>query len=92
VFDGHFPGAPILPGVAQLDWAITWGREVFPAMPRRFARVDALKFQQVIPPGTPIELALDWSAGRATLGFRYTSAAGAHASGKVVFEEVADAR
>jgi 3-hydroxymyristoyl/3-hydroxydecanoyl-(acyl carrier protein) dehydratase len=87
VFDGHFPGAPILPGVAQLDWAINWGREAFPAMPPHFTRVDALKFQQVVPPGTALELALDWSAERATLGFRYHSAAGQHASGKVLFTE-----
>src|SRR5690606_37926347 len=26
VFDGHFPGYPILPGVAQLDWAVRFGR------------------------------------------------------------------
>ena len=85
VFDGHFPGAPILPGVAQLDWAIRWGREAFASIPARFVRVDALKFQQVVPPGTAVELALDWSAERQTLAFRYTSAAGVHASGKVVF-------
>lgn len=85
VFDGHFPGAPILPGVAQLDWAIAWGREAFPALPPRFTRVDALKFQQVVPPGTALALALDWSPERGTLGFRYTSPAGVHASGKVVF-------
>jgi len=85
VFDGHFPGNPILPGVAQLDWAIGWGREAF-QVPGHFARIDALKFQQVVPPGTLLELALDWSAERGTLGFRYTSAAGVHASGKVVFD------
>ena len=28
-FDGHFPQAAILPGVAQLDWAIHFGREAF---------------------------------------------------------------
>ncbi|MFO1340714.1 MAG: AMP-binding protein [Burkholderiaceae bacterium] len=85
VFDGHFPGAPILPGVAQLDWAIAWGREAFPGLPPRFARIDALKFQQVVPPGTVLELALDWQPERGVLGFRYLSAAGQHASGKVVF-------
>ncbi|HEX5686909.1 MAG TPA: AMP-binding protein [Ideonella sp.] len=85
VFDGHFPGNPILPGVAQLDWAIGWGREAF-QVTGHFTRIDALKFQQVVPPGTLLELALDWSAERGTLGFRYTSPAGVHASGKVVFD------
>ena len=51
---------------------LRWGQSAF----------DEFK---VVPPGTVLELALDWSAERGALGFRYTSAAGAHASGKVIF-------
>jgi len=84
VFDGHFPQATILPGVAQLDWAIRFGREVFP-MPPRFLRMEALKFQRVARPGDRIRLHLQWAAEKATLAFQYTSAHGPHASGRVVF-------
>jgi hypothetical protein len=28
-FQGHFPQAAILPGVAQLDWAVRFGRQAF---------------------------------------------------------------
>lgn len=88
VFDGHFPQARILPGVAQLDWAIHFGRQAF-AIPPRFVRMDAVKFQHVARPGDVLQLQLDWNAALHVLSFRYISDHGVHASGKVVF---ADAR
>ena len=81
---GHFPGAPIAPGVAQLEWAVLLGRELFAPM-AAFAGAEALKFQQVIPPGTVLTLTLDWRPGR--LGFAYASSQGRHASGRILFDE-----
>ncbi|MCK9684297.1 AMP-binding protein [Scleromatobacter humisilvae] len=86
VFDGHFPGAPILPGVAQVDWAIVFARQRF-AMPARFIRMDALKFSQPALPGMTIDLELHWNAATATLQFEYRSTAGRHSSGRIVFAE-----
>lgn len=86
VFDGHFTQAAILPGVAQLDWAVQLAREAF-AMPPRFLRMEALKFQRVARPGDLIRLDLEWQAERGTLVFLYTSVHGAHASGRVVFAD-----
>lgn len=83
-FDGHFPQAAILPGVVQLDWAVRYGREAF-AMPPRFLRMETLKFQHVARPGDVLTLTLGWDPARRTLGFRYVSAHGTHASGKVLF-------
>ncbi|WNH48647.1 AMP-binding protein [Stenotrophomonas aracearum] len=83
-FDGHFPQAKILPGVVQLDWAIHYAREVF-AMPPRFERMDALKFQHVARPGDRLQLTLGWDAVKSVLSFRYVSDHGVHASGRVVF-------
>ncbi|MCF3496086.1 MULTISPECIES: AMP-binding protein [Stenotrophomonas maltophilia group] len=85
-FQGHFPQAAILPGVAQLDWAMRFGRQAF-AMPRVFLRMDAVKFQHVARPGDELTLQLDWDAARNVLAFRYTSSHGVHASGKVVFAD-----
>jgi 3-hydroxymyristoyl/3-hydroxydecanoyl-(acyl carrier protein) dehydratase len=84
VFEGHFPGRPILPGVAQVDWAIRWARERF-ALPARFVRLDVLKFQQPLEPGMRVELELHWNAAAGVLKFEYRSAQGRHASGNVVF-------
>ncbi len=84
VFDGHFPGHPILPGVAQLDWAITWARERF-ALPPVFLRLETLKFSQPVGPGTRVELELHWNPAGASVQFEYRSAAGRHSSGRAVF-------
>lgn len=86
VFDGHFPQTAILPGVAQLDWAIRFGREVF-VLPPRFIRMEALKFQRVARPHDRIRLQLQWLPGKQTLQFTYTSAHGPHASGRVILGE-----
>lgn len=85
VFDGHFPGTPILPGVAQLDWAVRFAREVF-AMPPRFVRMEALKFQRVARPGDHLQLSLEWQPHKQALVFAYRSLHGPHASGRVVFD------
>ncbi|PLP99300.1 AMP-dependent synthetase [Cupriavidus pauculus] len=86
VFDGHFPGMPVVPGVAQVDWVMALAPERLAIPPReRFARLDMLKFQAVIRPGTRVRLALAWQPAECVLGFRLTSDAGPHASGKIVF-------
>ncbi|KAA3652202.1 MAG: hypothetical protein DWQ11_12380 [Proteobacteria bacterium] len=83
-FQGHFPGTPILPGVAQVDWAIRFAQQYFsPA--GSCERIEALKFNDRVLPGETLELRLDWSADKATLRFAYTADGQAKSSGKVVF-------
>ncbi|MFO0597186.1 MAG: AMP-binding protein [Myxococcaceae bacterium] len=91
VLDGHFPGTPIVPGVAQLDWAISFGREHFPAMGRKLARVEVLKFQKLMVPGHQVQLTLDWNPAKHTLTFKFVTAPGAKTEGtysgaRVVFQ------
>jgi 3-hydroxymyristoyl/3-hydroxydecanoyl-(acyl carrier protein) dehydratase len=83
-FDGHFPGSPILPGVVQLDWAIHFGRLHF-ALPPSFCGVNALKFQSVIVPDTPLYLELLHDPAKGSLQFRYFSDAGPHSGGRILF-------
>ena len=83
-FDGHFSQAPILPGVAQLDWAIAFGRAHFD-LPPQFMGVQALKFQRVIQPEMPFQLELQHDRQKSSLSFRFSSAAGQHASGRILF-------
>ncbi|WP_029049629.1 AMP-binding protein [Cupriavidus sp. amp6] len=86
IFDGHFPGTPIVPGVAQLDWVMALAPQRLPVPAReRFLRLDVLKFQGVIRPGSHVRLDLEWLPDKLALAFRLTSAAGPHASGRIVF-------
>lgn len=84
VFDGHFPGAPVLPGVVQLDWAIAFGRQAFD-LPARFLRAEQLKFVQPVQPPLTLELALEWNAAAGHLAFRYSSQAGPCSMGRLAF-------
>ncbi|TFZ00394.1 hypothetical protein EZ313_18180 [Ramlibacter henchirensis] len=84
VLDGHFPGAPVLPGVAQLHWAAVLGRQSFP-LPGRFVRAEQLKFQMPIVPPLQLDLSLEWDAQRQCMNFSYTSALGTHSCGRLVF-------
>lgn len=73
-FAGHFPGAPIVPGVVLLDEALL---ALESALGLSFAACElpTVKFRQVLRPGEPLELRHDavtagmlrfslWSAGR----------------------------
>lgn len=83
-FDGHFDGAPLLPGVVQVDWARHYAR-LHLALPARFRAMHALKFQQPVLPGSAVRLELHYDAAKCSLQFRYLSDAGQHASGRLLF-------
>ena len=83
VLDGHFPGAPIVPGVAQLHWVVTLGAQAF-GIPAAFLRAEVVKFQQPILPGDRVEVQLQWNPDKGSLQFTLTSARGPHASGRLV--------
>jgi acyl-coenzyme A synthetase/AMP-(fatty) acid ligase/3-hydroxymyristoyl/3-hydroxydecanoyl-(acyl carrier protein) dehydratase len=83
-FDGHFSAMPILAGVVQVDWVISYGRQYF-SLPPVFRGIHALKFQRVIPPGLPFTLELIHEPVSSSLSFKITSEAGRHASGRIIF-------
>lgn len=75
-FQGHFPGFPILPGVAQIvPLVLAQVREAWPELdqPRRLSR---LKFRQPVFPGATLELRLE----RRGAQVRFRLAGGARAS------------
>ncbi|MDY7578931.1 AMP-binding protein [Herbaspirillum sp. RTI4] len=83
-FDGHFQNAPVLPGVAQVEWAILYAQHHF-AMPPLFTGMQALKFQRVIRPGDTVMLQLDYDPLKSVLSFRFYTGDAPHSSGRISF-------
>jgi acyl-coenzyme A synthetase/AMP-(fatty) acid ligase/3-hydroxymyristoyl/3-hydroxydecanoyl-(acyl carrier protein) dehydratase len=83
-FDGHFAGAPVLPGVVQVDWAIFYGRIHFALAPV-FQGIRTLKFHKVIQPGDVVRLELIHDSAKSSLNFRYFSDAVTYAGGRILF-------
>ncbi len=83
-FEGHFREAAVLPGVAQLHWAVHFARTLF-EMPPAFKGMDAIKFQHVILPDTRVTLTLRYRADKQQLNFSYSTGERMHSSGRIVF-------
>lgn len=82
-FAGHFPGEPVLPGLAQLRLAI--GN--VPALTGRAFQpraVHQLKFKLPVRPDQIVELALRRHDSGAAVLFSIRSAAGEHSSGRLI--------
>tara|TARA_R110002072_G_scaffold302958_1_gene490375 strand:- start:13873 stop:15465 length:1593 start_codon:yes stop_codon:yes gene_type:complete len=81
-FDGHFPGAPILPGVVQLKWAEHFARELL-GVNGPFLSMQAIKFKNLVRPGMALELQLQYSAASGRLEFSFQSSQGQHSQGRL---------
>ena len=57
VLDGHFDAAAVVPGVAQLDWAIALGMEYF-NISTNFVRLESIKFVRPVLPGIQLRMEL----------------------------------
>ena len=82
VLEGHFPGEPIVPGVAQLWWAEAVARHAFPGHAAT-GEVVRLKFVRIITPGTVVRLTLD-SLDGARVRFGFASDGGVRSSGVLI--------
>jgi 3-hydroxymyristoyl/3-hydroxydecanoyl-(acyl carrier protein) dehydratase len=82
-FRGHFPGAPIVPGVVQIKWAVAFARALLRAG-RGFAGMKTVKFLEVMQPGTAATLTLDYAAASGELRFKFESAGARYSNGKLL--------
>ena len=82
-FSGHFPENPVLPGVAQLHWAVIASNAIFSThkCPRESKR---LKFKSVVVPPRVIELVLR-KVGTDQVQFRFYSLRQDHSEGCLAF-------
>jgi acyl-coenzyme A synthetase/AMP-(fatty) acid ligase/3-hydroxymyristoyl/3-hydroxydecanoyl-(acyl carrier protein) dehydratase len=82
-FSGHFPKAPVLPGVVQVEWALDLARQLL-NLAGAFAGMEVLKFQQLVRPGDEVQLHLRFDAERGKLYFAYRNATATCSSGRIL--------
>lgn len=87
-FQGHFPVAPVLPGVVQLAWAEQFGR-LFLGVRGHFQGMEHVKFQHIVHPDTTLTLTLDYQTERQRLLFSLRENDKNFASGRLVYSEAA---
>ena len=86
-FSGHFPTAPVLPGVVQVEWALNLGQHLM-NLPATFAGMEVLKFQQLVRPGDEVQLHLRFDPVRSKLYFAYRNETATCSSGRILLEAV----
>ncbi|WP_095138045.1 acyl-CoA synthetase family protein [Pseudomonas sp. Irchel s3a10] len=82
-FSGHFPKAPVLPGVVQVEWALNLGRQLL-NLSGKFAGMEVLKFQQLVRPGDEVQLHLRFDPERGKLYFAYRNDTATCSSGRIL--------
>jgi GT2 family glycosyltransferase len=81
---GHFPGFPVVPGVAQIGWVLDAAREVL-AGPAALRAVEALKFKRLLRPADVVRLRVELSTDRTRVDFRLWDDDGVVSSGRLRF-------
>ena len=81
-FQGHFPQAPLLPGVVQIHLAIHYAEQVL-GIEGAFAGMEMVKFQQPLRPGDLVTLQLLWQPVTGKLHFTYLLGDEAASSGRI---------
>jgi len=88
-FSGHFPTAPVVPGVVQIGWAMALARqdllpEVCPGF--RFAGMEVLKFQKLVRPADELLLHLRFDGEKNKLHFLFSSGGKPCSSARILME------
>ncbi len=83
-FKGHFDEVPIVPGVAQIQWAVHYARQYL-GLSRSFSHMEAIKFKGLLLPGQRLELVLRYLDQANKLEFCYRSETAEYSSGRIYF-------
>jgi hypothetical protein len=85
--EGHFPNAPIVPGVALIHWAVKFAARHLD-FPLESAQAFQVKFRRVTVPGSAVTLSLRRARNPERLIFEYTSAKRVLSSGSIAMDPV----
>jgi 3-hydroxymyristoyl/3-hydroxydecanoyl-(acyl carrier protein) dehydratase len=83
-FRGHFPGFAVLPGVIQLDWALSFGKRYLPLQDASPQTVR-VKFRKLIQAGDRVTLGITHLPARNRIEFIYSSMGDVCSSGQIGF-------
>ena len=83
-FKGHFDGHPVLPGVAQVNWAGSLAMHFFPQY-TDFERLHNIKFVNLLLPEAKIAIELRDIPERSAVDFVIVGDDQRYSSGRVVF-------
>lgn len=62
--DGHFPGNPVVPGVAQVGWVLSALHIIIPNLSPDRVTVDRAKFKAPVRPQDLVVMIIKLNAGR----------------------------
>ncbi|NVJ66734.1 MAG: hypothetical protein HWE16_09600 [Gammaproteobacteria bacterium] len=82
-FDGHFDNHPVLPGVAQVTFAMRIAEHHF-GIKNQFAGMEAVKFQSIITPPNKVLLWLKYDADKSKIHFKYFKESANYSSGRIL--------
>ncbi len=83
-FQGHFPGAPVLAGVAQLAWVEKLAQAHL-GLSGRFQKMEQVKFQQIVRPEALLDIALEYQREKNRVVFTIRHGEHNYASGRLVY-------
>ncbi|PZN84002.1 MAG: AMP-dependent synthetase [Candidatus Methylumidiphilus alinenensis] len=83
-FVGHFDEVSVVPGVAQIQWAVHYARQYL-AISRSFSHMETIKFKDLLLPGQHLELILRYLNTANKLEFCYRSETVEYSSGRIYF-------
>jgi 3-hydroxymyristoyl/3-hydroxydecanoyl-(acyl carrier protein) dehydratase len=83
-FAGHFDEVPVVPGVAQIQWAVHYAQQYL-GLGRSFSHMEAIKFKELLLPGQRLKLSLRYLEGACKLEFHYRSEISEYSSGRIYF-------
>ncbi len=89
-FSGHFPGDPILPGIAQLKMVVDLVSESGKGNHLCMTGLSRIKFRKTVRPGDQLDIEVRCDKNKGQYLFNITSGVEDVCSGRIFFSQIED--